>query len=104
MLALGVETNTGEPLMAQATRQVETLSEATIRGEAIKVGERAEEVQRRLDPDAVIDPNRNKTYGYAATARYVEGDDIYIVTFGPPKGGWGPYVVTQIQRTKKSPE
>ena len=84
------------------SRQVESLTEATIRGQVVKVGERAEAVQKRLDPDTLIDPNRNKTYGYTATARYVEGDHIYIVTFGPPKGGWGPYVVTQIQRTKKS--
>jgi len=83
-------------------RQVETLTEATIRGQVVKVGERAEAVQKRLDPDAILDPNRNKTYGYAATARYVEGDHIYIVQFGPPKNGVGPYVVTSIQRAQKS--
>ena len=88
--------------MSQTTRQVENLNEATIRGELIKVGERAESVQTRLDPDSVVDPNRNKTYGYTATARYVEGEHIYIVSFGPPKGGWGPYVVTAIQKAKKS--
>jgi hypothetical protein len=86
------------------SRQVESLTEATIRGQVVKVGERAEAVQKRLDPDTLIDPNRNKTYGYTATARYVEGDHIYIVTFGPPQGGWGPYVVTAIQRAKKSQE
>ena len=88
--------------MGQAARQVESLTEATIRGEPVKVGDRAEAVQKRLDPDTIIDPNRNKTYGYSATARYVEGEHIYIVTFGPPKGGWGPYVVTGIQRAQKS--
>lgn len=83
-------------------RQVESLTEATIKGQLIKVGERAEVVQKKLDPDTIVDPNRNKTYGYAATARYVEGDHIYIVTFGPPKTGWGAYVVTGIQRAQKS--
>ena len=86
--------------MVPAARQVETLSEATIRGETIKLGQRAEMVQKLLQSDSLTDPNRDKTYGYAQTARYVEGDSIYIVTFGPPKAGWGPYVVTEISRAK----
>jgi hypothetical protein len=90
--------------MGQGTRQTESLMEATVRGQTIKVGERADAVQKRLDPDSIVDPNRNKTYGYTATARYVDGDDIYIVAFGPPKGGWGPYVVSGITRAKKSAE
>jgi hypothetical protein len=88
--------------MGEATRQVEKLTEATIRGEVVKVGQPADGVRKRLDPDTIVDPNRNKTYGYTATARYVEGDNIYIVTFGPPSSGWGAYVVTGIQRAKKS--
>ena len=83
-----------------AERKVESLSEATIRGETIKVGELADEVQKRLQPDKLLDPNRKKTYGYTATARFVEGESIYIVKFGPPARGWGEYVVTEIMRAK----
>jgi hypothetical protein len=80
------------------TRQLETLSEASIRGETIKVGEPAEGVQKRLAPDSLLDPNRSQTYGYVATARYADGGAIYIVKFGPPKSGSGAYVVTSISR------
>ena len=85
--------------MAEA-RKVESLPEAVIRGETIKVGQPADAVRKRLEPDYEVDPNRNKTYGYTSTARYVEGDSIYIVKFGPPKSGWGAYVVTEISRAK----
>lgn len=86
--------------MAQATKQVETLSEATIRGKKIQLGQRGEMVEQLLQPGVLADPNRNKSYGSVQTARYVEDGWIYILTFGPPAQGSGPYVVTRISRAK----
>jgi hypothetical protein len=86
--------------MGQRTKQFEDLSEATIRGERIKVGDRAEDVESRLQPDSMLDPNRGKNYGYAATARFIEGGAIYIVKYGPPQSGSGAYIVAAISRMK----
>jgi hypothetical protein len=85
-------------------RGLQTLSEATIRGETIKLGEPALGVQRRLAPDSLLDPNRSQTYGYIATARYVDAGATYIVKFGPPRHGIGAYVVTSISRAGQNPQ
>lgn len=92
----------GEEPMGQAnatgTTRMETLTEATIRGHTVKLGQSAEMVQSRLQPDSLLDSTRR--YGYSATARYIEPDATYVVTFGPPGKGVGSYVVLEIVRIK----
>lgn len=72
------------------------LSEATIKGHKIKVGQPADIVQSRIQADAFTSSGYN--YGDPSTARYNDAGTTYVVIFGPPKGGSGTYVVTSISR------
>ncbi|OPY76988.1 MAG: hypothetical protein A4E64_01288 [Syntrophorhabdus sp. PtaU1.Bin058] len=71
------------------------VKQATIRGESIKVGQGADIVQSRIKADKYI-------YGDTSKGYYNDGAVTYIITYGPPKGGTGSYVVRQIEKVTAS--
>jgi hypothetical protein len=82
--------------LAQSTVK---LKEATISGHIIKLGQGADIVQDRIKADRFVTSGNN--YGDTSTGYYMDKGITYIITYGPPPGGTGPYVVKEIETFKK---
>jgi hypothetical protein len=75
------------------------LKQATILGEIVKVGQGADIVQGRIRADKFV--ASGYSYGDPSKGYYKDGDVTYIITYGPPSGGAGGYVVKQIEKLGK---
>jgi len=75
------------------------LKQATIFGETIKVGQGADIVQSRIKADRFVTAGYN--YGDISKGYCNDNGATYIITYGPPKGGTGTYVVKQIEKIRK---
>ena len=73
------------------------VKQATIRGETITVGQGADIVQSRIVADKYV---TSYNYGDTSKGYYDDGGITYIITYGPPKGGTGGYVVKTIEKIK----
>ncbi len=75
-----------------------TIREAKILGQVIKVGQGADIVQSRIRADRF--ETSGYSYGDVSKGYYNDKGITYIVTYGPPKGGTGGYIVQQIEKVK----
>jgi len=75
------------------------LKEDTISGQVIKLGQGADIVQSRIKADRFV--TSGYSYGDISKGYYTDNGITYIVTYGPPKGGTGGYVVRQIEKVNK---
>jgi hypothetical protein len=75
------------------------LREATISGQTIKLGQGADIVQSRIKAERFVTSGYN--YGDISKGYYTDNGITYIITYGPPKGGTGEYVVKEIEKVKK---
>jgi hypothetical protein len=73
------------------------LKEATIAGLRVTVGQEAYILQDKVRADRFFElpDNRNFSMGF-----YRDKGVTYIITFGPPRGGTGPHVITAIETVK----
>ena len=78
--------------LAQSTVK---LKEATISRQTIKLGQGADIVQSKIKADRFVTSGNN--YGDTSTGYYRDKGITYIITYGPPPGGTGGYVVTAIE-------
>ena len=81
--------------LAQSTVK---LKEATISGQRVTLGQEAYIVQDRIKADRFFTSGYN--YGDTSTGYYRDKGITYIITYGPPQGGTGPYVVKAIETFK----
>lgn len=82
--------------LAQSTVK---LKEATISGQTIKLGQGADIVQSRIKAERFV--TSGYTYGDTSKGYYTDNGITYIITYGPPQGGTGGYVVKEIEKGKK---
>jgi len=75
------------------------VKDASIAGERITLGQGADIVQSRLKADKFVSSGYNP--GDTSKGYYNDKGVSYIVTFGPPTGGSGGYVVTQIEKVNR---
>jgi len=75
------------------------LQEVTISGQTIKLGQGADIVQSRIKADQFV--TSGYSYGDLSKGYYTDNGITYIITYGPPKGGTGGYVVMKIEKVNK---
>jgi hypothetical protein len=75
------------------------LTEVTIAGQRITLGQEAYIVQSRLRAQRFVESGHN--YGNPSYGYYTDHGITYMITFGPPKSRSGGYVVRAIERVSK---